>query len=80
MKIIAKVFVALLTTQSILAFAQADGSSKAPAVSKVLEGYSNAEYQAMFKNYSYQTALIGGDASLFANTRMGLFFYTAVVP
>jgi CubicO group peptidase (beta-lactamase class C family) len=80
MKVIPKLFVALLTTQSILAFAQGNSAPQAPSVKKALEGYSNAEYQAMFKNYSYQSALIGGDASLFANTRMGMFFHTAVVP
>lgn len=49
-------------------------------VSKVLAGYSKAEYQTMFNTYSYSTALIGGDVSLFANTRMSLFFDTAIVP
>jgi CubicO group peptidase (beta-lactamase class C family) len=80
MKIISKLFVALLATQSVLAFAQSNTSSKTQPVTKAIEGYSDAEYQAMFKNYSYQTALIGGDASLFANTRMATFFHTAVVP
>lgn len=49
-------------------------------VTKQLTGYSNAECQIMFKNYSYSTALIGGDISLFASTRMASFFHTAIVP
>ena len=38
-------------------------------VTKALAGYSNAESQAMFENYAYATALIGGDISLFTSTR-----------
>lgn len=49
-------------------------------VSKALAGYSHAECQEMLKNYSYSTALIGGDVSLFASTRMATFFHTAIVP
>lgn len=49
-------------------------------VSKELAGYSNAEYQTLFQNYGYSTALIGGDVSLFASTRMSSLFHTAIVP
>lgn len=49
-------------------------------VTKVLAGYSSAEYESMYKNYSYSTALIGGDVSLFASTRMASFFHTVNVP
>ena len=48
-------------------------------VTKVLAGYSNAEYQAFFDNYDYQTMLSGGDLALFANTRMALMMHTAIV-
>lgn len=49
-------------------------------VSKVIEGYSYSEYQSMFDKFSYETALVGGDVSLFASTRWATFFHTAVVP
>lgn len=49
-------------------------------VSKVLTGYSNVENQTMCESYAYATALIGGDVSLFASTRMASFFHTAIVP
>ena len=80
MKKISKLFIAFMATQSLLAFAQINGTSKTQPVTKAIEGYSDAEYEAMFKVYGYQTALIGGDASLFANSRMATFFHTAVVP
>lgn len=80
MKIVSKLFIALIVTQSTFAFAQSNENSKTQAVTKVLAGYSNAEYQAMFKDFKYQTALIGGDVSLFANTRMASLFQTAIVP
>lgn len=57
-----------------------DSPTSRQPVTKELAGYSNAEYQAMFKNFSYETVLIGGDVSLFANTRMSSFLNTAIVP
>lgn len=48
-------------------------------VTKVLAGYSNAEYQVFFDNYDYQTMLSGGDVALFANTRMASLMHTAIV-
>ena len=48
-------------------------------VTKVLAGYSNSEFQAMIGNFRYDTMLVGGDVSLFANTRMALFLHTAIV-
>lgn len=49
-------------------------------VTKELAGYSNAESQAMMQNFKYENMLAGGDVSLFINTRMSLFFHTAIVP
>lgn len=49
-------------------------------VTKVLAGYSSDEHQTLCESYSYTTALIGGDVSLFASTRMATFFHTAIVP
>ncbi|QWD90088.1 serine hydrolase [Polynucleobacter sp. MWH-Braz-FAM2G] len=79
MKFNPKLIVALLATHSILALAQADGTSKSQPVTKALQGYSNAEYQEMFKLFGYQNALIGGDVSLFANTHMSTLFHTAII-
>jgi CubicO group peptidase (beta-lactamase class C family) len=48
-------------------------------VSKVLAGYSNSEFQAMIDNFRYETMLVGGDVSLFANTRLASFLHTTIV-
>ncbi len=53
-------------------------ASRVP-VTKVLDGYSNSEYQAMLKNFRYETMLVGGDLSLFANTRLASFLHTAII-
>jgi CubicO group peptidase (beta-lactamase class C family) len=48
-------------------------------VTKELAGYSNSEFLAMVEGFQYENALAGGDVSLFANTRIASFFYTAIV-
>jgi CubicO group peptidase (beta-lactamase class C family) len=57
-----------------------NGAEIRQPVSKVIEGYSYLEAQSMFSKFSYETALVGGDVSLFASTRWASFFHTAFVP
>lgn len=46
---------------------------KTQPATKVQAEYSNTEYLAMFNNFKYQAALIGGNVSFFANTRMASY-------
>lgn len=48
-------------------------------VTKVLAGYSNSECQAMIDNFRYETMMVGGDVSLFANTRIASFLHTTIM-
>lgn len=66
-------------TLSCFGAAGAQAADRQP-VSKVIAGYSLAEYETLAASFSLQTALLGTDVSLFGNTRMAQFFHTALVP
>jgi hypothetical protein len=56
-----------------------DTATSRDPVTKVLAGYSNSEFQTMMDNFRYETILVGGDVSLFANTRLASFLHTTIV-
>ncbi len=56
-----------------------DAATRRDPVTKVIAGYSNSEFQAMIDNFRYETMLVGGDVSLFANTRLASFLHTTIV-
>ena len=64
---------------SCLGLVPAQAADREP-VSKVISGYSLQEYDTLAGQLSEKTALVGGDVSLFATTRLSEFFHTAIVP
>lgn len=56
-----------------------DTATSRDPVTKVLAGYSNSEFQTMIDNFRYETMMVGGDVSLFANTRLASFLHTTIV-